>query len=149
MTSHVGKATMVADAFNNAQNRHDVPKLLELVADNVSYWDPSLPAPITGRKAFENYWRESFKTFPDANVKVLSRITSEDQVVDEVEWTATNKGPINIPGAPAIPATGKRVSGKAVAVARTKDGKVTSLNVYYDNFAMMTQLGLVPQAGSK
>ncbi len=149
MTSHVGKATMVADAFNTAQNRHDVPKLLELVADNVSYWDPSLPAPITGRVAFENYWRESFKTFPDSTVKVLSRITSEDQVVDEVEWSGTNKGPINIPGAPAIPATGKHVSGKAVAVARTKDGKVTSLNVYYDNLSMMAQLGLMPQPGSK
>ena len=149
MTSHLGKAVMLAEEFTNAQNAHDGAKLGELVADDVAYWDPSLPAAITGRMAVENYFKESWKSFPDANVKVLNRIESGDQVVDEVEWSGTQKGAINVPGQPPIPPTGKRVWGKAVAVARTKAGKITSLSVYYDNMSMMTQLGLMPQPGSE
>ena len=149
MTSHLGKATMLAEEFNDAQNRHDIARLGELVADDVAYWDPGLPAPITGRTAVENYFREGWKSFPDANVKVLNRIESGDQVVDEMEWSGTHKGAINVPGQPSIPPTGKRVWGKAVAVARTNAGKITSINVYYDNLSMMAQLGLMEQPGSK
>lgn len=149
MTSHTGKVAMVADAFINAQNRHDIASLGQLVAENVSYWDPGLPAPITGRQAVENYFAEGWKSFPDTTIRLLNRIATEDQLVEELEWSGTHQGPINIPGMPPIPPTGKRASGKAVSVARLKEGKIVSANVYYDNMSFMAQLGLMKPPGSQ
>lgn len=142
MSQHTG----IADAFLKALNAHDVAKLGEHLADNVTYWEANMPAPITGRKAVEDHFRENWKAFPDANVQLVNRMASEEWVVDEVAWSGTHKGPINAPGQ-TIPATGKRAQGPAVAVARTEKGKITRLSIYYDNLAFMMQLGLAPSPG--
>ena len=150
MSSHTGgtmTATAVADAFLAAINAHDERKIGELMADDVAYWEANLPAPIKGRRAVEEHFRENWKPFPDATIKSLNRIVSGDWVTDESMWSGTHKGPIQAPGQPPIPPTNKRAQGKAVAVAHVQGGKVKSLNIYYDNMAFMAQLGLMPGSG--
>ena len=149
MTHHVGKAGMLSEAFMEASNRHDVAKMSEMLADNVSYWEANLPAPIKGRDAVAMHFRDNWKVFPDSNIKMLNRVESGDWVVDEVEWTGTQKGPINVPGQPPIPATNKRAMGKAVSVAKVTGGKIESLNIYYDNMAFLAQLGVMGAPGSR
>ena len=64
MTHHVGKAGMLSEMFMEASNRHDVSKVSELLADNVTYWEPTLPAPINGREAVSMHLRDGWKVFP-------------------------------------------------------------------------------------
>ena len=144
VTSHTGKASTVADAFENALNEHDVEGLGNLLADDVTYWEANLPGPIHGREAVKDHMRENWKSFPDSHLRLVNRVESGDWVADETEWTATHKGPINVPGQAPIPPTGKQMKGMAVAVGQTREGKVHRLNIYYDNMAFMAQLGLMP-----
>ena len=144
MAQHTG----VADAFVKALNAHDVAKLGDTLAEDVAYWEANLPSPIMGRRAVENHFRENWKSFPDATIRVTNRIVGEDSVVDEVMWSATHKGPINAPGM-TIPATGKKVQGLAVGVAKVEKGKIARLNIYYDNMAYLAQLGVMPGGGQK
>ena len=137
---------MIADAFMKATNAHDVHGIGESLAEDVVYWEASLPAPLTGRTAVQNHFRENWKAFPDANLKLVRRIESGDSLADELSWTATNKGPINT-GGQMIPPTGKRAEGPCVAVVSVDHGKIKRLNIYYDNLAFLTQLGLVPPGG--
>jgi len=152
MSSHTGSpmsASAVADAFLNALNAHDANRIGELLAEDVAYWEANLPAPIKGRKAVEDHFRENWKPFPDASIRFTNRIASGDWVADESEWSGTHKGPLQTgPGQPPIPPTNKRAHGKAVSVAHVQGGKVKSLNIYYDNMAFMAQLGLMPGSGA-
>lgn len=147
MSSHTNTPTALADAFLKATNAHDVNGIGENLADDVVYWEAALPAPITGRKAVQDHFRENWKGFPDSHLKLVRRIESGDWVADELDWTATHKGPINA-GGQTIPATGKRAQGPCVAVVGTDRGKITRVNIYYDNLSFLTQLGLAPAGGS-
>ena len=141
----------LSEAVFKGINAHDVTGISRYFADDVTAWDPTMQTPLKGRKAVEEYFRGQFRTFPDANVKVLQHIenVSGDSVATEIEWSGTQKGPIENPGLPPIPPTNKRVNGRAVMVGRSKDGKVTSFSIYYDLSTMMSQLGLAPGPGSR
>lgn len=39
MSAHTGGASVLADAFQKAINAHDVAKIGELCAENVTYWE--------------------------------------------------------------------------------------------------------------
>ena len=137
-------AAQLSEAVFNAINAHDPSRMTALMADDVVAWDPTIPTPLKGKQAVEQYFRAQFKTFPDAHVKVLSHIESQDgnTVATEMEWSGTQKGAIEMPGQPSIPPTNRKVTGKGVIVGRAKNGKVTSFSVYYDTGSMMQQLGL-------
>jgi len=136
--------TLTEAAFK-AINAHDPAALAGLFADDATGWDVVMPAAVKGPKAISEYFRGQFKTFPDANIKTVSTIEGGDSVATEIEWTGTQKGPIEMPGMPTIPPTNRKVSGRGVIVSRSKNGKVTSFSVYYDTGSMMQQLGLGPK----
>jgi predicted ester cyclase len=70
-------------------------------------------------------------------------------VAAEIEFVGTNSGPLQLaPGAPPIPATGKKVNGKGTYFVRFKDGKAVEVHSYPDAAGMMMQLGLMPMPGS-
>jgi predicted ester cyclase len=73
-----------------------------------------------------------------------NRVVSEDQVAAEVRWTGTNSGPLQMAaGAPAIPATGKQVTGQGTYFLRVRNGKVVEVHSYPDAAGLMMQLGLM------
>ena len=138
-------AAQLSESVFKAINSHDPAKIAAHFADDATGWDPTMPSPVKGRKAIEEYFRGQFKTFPDANIRILHHIENPtgDSVATEIEWSGTQKGAIEMPGMPAIPPTNKRVNGRGVIVGRAKNGKVTSFNVYYDTGSMLAQLGLL------
>ena len=137
------------DGFLKALNAHNVAKIGENLAEDVTYWEANLNQPIKGRRAVENHFRGNFASFPDASIKFTSTVEGGDRIASEGVWAATNKGPLTIPGQPPIPATGKRAEGKFASVARVEKGKIKELNLYYDNLQFLAQLGLMSPPGSK
>lgn len=148
MTEHTETASSIANMVQRAMNEHNAAKISEHMAENVTFWEANMPAPINGRKAVEEHFRENWKTFPDATIRSVNRVIGGDHVVDEVEWTGTNKGPMEMPGAPPIPPTGKRARGKAVSVVKLEGDKIKTMNIYYDTLGFLAQLGIMEPPGS-
>lgn len=142
METHERTPVDLADALMNAVNAHDASKLGDVLADDVTYWEANLPSPINGRRQVEDHFRENWRSFPDATIRLVNRVVSGDWIADEMMWSGTHKGPISAPGM-TIPPTGRQAHGPAVGIARIEHGKIRHLNIYYDNLSYMAQLGLM------
>lgn len=132
-----------------AWNAHDVERSLAIYSDEIVWMDVSSPQPFNGKDAVRQYVQAWFSAFPDIKITVTNRLVTEDRVAGELEFTGTHGGPLQFgPGAPAIPATGKQVNGKATYFVRIKNGKAAEVHTYPDTAGMLMQLGLMPMPGS-
>jgi steroid delta-isomerase-like uncharacterized protein len=132
-----------------AWNAHDVDGSLANYSDDIVWIDVGIPEPLRGKEGVRQYIQGWFSAFPDIKLTVKNRLVTEDQIAGELEWTGTQSGPLQLaPGAPALPATGKKVTGKATYFVRVKDGKAAEVHTYPDAAGMMMQLGLMPMPGA-
>ena len=83
--------------------------------------------------------------FPDATYVVDSFFAAGDEFADEWTLTGTNTGPFRLPDGTEIPATGRSVEIKGMEYVELRDGKIVVDNLYYDFFAAVAQLGLIPE----
>ena len=51
-----------------------------------------------------------------------------------------------MPDGTELPPTGRRIELRGMELVVVRDGKIVIDNLYYDNAAVMAQLGLVPEA---
>lgn len=131
-----------------AWNAHDVERALAVFPDNVKWSDVSNPMAMN-KDGIRQYLQGWFTAFPDIKITVTNRVITEDYVAAELDFVGTNKGDLLLaPGAPAIPATGRKVTGKGTYFVHFKDGKPMEVHSYPDAAGMMMQLGLMPMPGS-
>ncbi len=136
------------EEFIAAWNAHDADSAVALLSDDVVWHDVANPEPMRGKAAARQFIQSWFSAFPDLKAVVKNRVVSEDQVAAETEFNGTNSGPLQMaPGAPAIPATGKKVTGKGTYFVRIQNGKGVEVHSYPDAAGLMMQLGLVPPPG--
>ena len=136
------------EEFINAWNAHDADRALAVLSDDVLWQDVANPQSMHGKAAVRSYLQGWFTAFPDMSATVRNRVATEDQVAAELEFTGTNSGPMQMaPGAPLLPATGKKVMGKGTYFVRIRNGKGVEVHSYPDGAGMMMQLGLVPPLG--
>ena len=128
-----------------AWDQHDAAAFTALLADDFSFSDVMAPEAFTSREQVQAYMESWFTAFPDMRSKTTNRVVSEDQVAGEVEFTATNTGPLRM-GGQEFPATGKPIIGTGTYFASVRDGKIVSFRVHPDVASMMAQLGLMPGA---
>ena len=143
------ETTKIDDAVVASWNSHDLEKFIALLADNVVWYDLGSPEPFKGKDAARVYMQSWLTAFPDFTMRPKNRLVTDDQVAVELEFSGTNKGPLQgPPGTPPIPATGKKVTAsKGAYFARVSGGKVVEIHTYPDNPGMMMQLGLMPAPG--
>jgi predicted ester cyclase len=67
--------------------------------------------------------------FPDLKIDVQQVTVNGNQATVKVTWGGTNNGPWNMPGMPAIPATGKKVSVKDAYVFTAQGDKISHMHV--------------------
>ena len=133
------------EEFIAAWNAHDPDRAVAILSDDVVWQDVGSPEPMHGKAAARQYIQSWFTAFPDLTAVVKNRVVSEDQVAAEVGFTGTNSGPLQMAaGAPAIPATGKKVTGKGTYFVRIQNGKGVEVHSYPDGAGLMMQLGLMP-----
>jgi len=131
-----------------AWNAHDVERALAVFPDDVMWSDVSNPQPMN-KEGVRQYLQGWFTAFPDITITVTNRVITEDQLASEIDFVGTNNGPLQLaPGAPAIPATGRKVTGKGTYFVRFENGKPVEVHTYPDAAGMMMQLGLMPMPGS-
>jgi predicted ester cyclase len=69
--------------------------------------------------------------FPDLKMEIQQVAVKGDQATVTVMWGGTNTGPLNlpVPGMPAIPPTGKKVSVKDIYILTVQGDKVSHFEI--------------------
>jgi hypothetical protein len=80
----------------------------------------------------------------DLRVHVVDRGHATEWVVQEFTFEGTHEDTLSSPTGD-IPATHKRLKGRAVQVFKVEGDVVTDTRIYFDQVLVMTQLGLMPE----
>lgn len=132
----------IFDEGTSALNARDYAKFEALHDANADVWQSGMPgkdikSQIEGLKVL-------IAGFPDGRWTYERPIKDGEQVSAEHRFDGTQTGTLSMPGAPAIPATGKKVSLNASVILNVHDGKVNRARVYMDRMQLVEQLGLAP-----
>jgi len=82
--------------------------------------------------------------FPDATYSIEDMLAEGDKVAVRYTMQGAHKEPLR-----GIPATGKKVLIKGVAIQKIDDGMLQEEWVFEDVLGAMTQLGAIPSAAPK
>jgi carboxymethylenebutenolidase len=100
-----------------------------------------------GRERVRDFYRDHFlaQIPPDLRLAPVSRTVGADRVVDEfvVGFTHTIQMDWVLPG---VPPTGKRVEVAIAAIIQFRDDKMVSEHIYWDQAAVLVQVGLLDAA---
>jgi len=130
-------------AYKAAWNNHDVPALVAYFGENGTYTNPGT-GKLSG-KAFGQWVGALFTAIPDFKVKVVSADPLDEDTLAE-QWVITGTWTKPFPGGPLA---GKKPTGMSFTVPGAEfqdwsDGTIESVNAYYDQMALLTQIGVIP-----
>lgn len=134
-------ASDVAHQLLDAWNVRDIDAFIELLAEDVEWYDPGMPQPpARGRAAVRAFAESVLRAFPDFRYEIVPPIcAAADGSRCAIVWriSATNLGPLQPPGyAP----TGRRVSIDGVDVLDVRDGRITRILTAFDPIFAAEQL---------
>ena len=90
---------------------------------------------VVGIEAAKDDFTSLITAYPDTRMTSDNLIVAGDYRVFQYTWTGTNTGPGD------TPPTGKRVQSSGVVLQRIVDGKIAEEWGYYNQAAVLTQLG--------
>jgi len=136
--------TTTAQTLYDTWNRRDFDHFAELMADGeiVSAGSGQRFEGANGARAFASMWADAF---PDGRIAIDNVIEAGDHVAVEFTGTGTQTGTL-ASQAGDIPATGRSVTLKFCDVFDFREGKIASIRTYFDSTALLTQLGVMPEA---
>jgi steroid delta-isomerase-like uncharacterized protein len=116
------------------------------IAENEHIYSPE----YVGHAGDQNFTRaqdraavEGWKTFsPEGKMTIMQMVAEGDRVVVLWNGEGVNTGEGN-----GLPATGRPFKVTAMTMFRLKDGKIVEEWNVFDNYAFLSQLGLLPKAG--
>lgn len=117
----------------------DMDGLVALWAEDIDYRSPG--GSFIGREqriAAERIWLDGF---PDASIERTRQLVSGNIVILEGVMRGTHTGPL-VTQQGIVPPTGRAMSGQYVSLMTFVDDQITHQRVYFDQLALMAQLGL-------
>jgi steroid delta-isomerase-like uncharacterized protein len=127
-----------------AVNAQDFDRYLDQFSDDIVLRSTATTEAARGKDAARQQMEDLFAAFPDYHIELKNAIVSDDQFVCELEVSGTHKEQLNLgPGAPPIPATGKRFRTQGIFVATVEGSKISEVHMYPDLMGLMRQLGLM------
>jgi steroid delta-isomerase-like uncharacterized protein len=124
--------------ITEAENSHDVEKLIALVTDDIVIEDvPFVPFGMVmkGKDGVRQGYAFFFEAAPDYKIEPKSWVTSDKSFASEWVLTATQKGDF-----PGIPASGKRFSIRGCSFGEFENGKLKRKSDYWDYASLKKQL---------
>jgi predicted ester cyclase len=109
--------------------------------------DCSLTSPDGSGKGHEpvgGFYDSSLGMFPDNRVRVVALAEDGELPAEEGVLSGTNTGPIPMPDGTEVPATGAAVELPYLAMHTVRDDRIVESRYYWDQMAMLGQLGLLP-----
>jgi steroid delta-isomerase-like uncharacterized protein len=137
----------IARSLYDYWNERQFDKIAELIAPDGEIVlvgsDTRFPGPA-GAIEFSQMWADGF---PDGRVRIDNVIASGDHVVLQLTGTGTQTGPLRSPTG-EIPATGRSITLNLCDIQEIRDGKIRSVQSYFDSASMLMQLGVIPEAAA-
>jgi steroid delta-isomerase-like uncharacterized protein len=124
--------------ITEAENSHDVEKLIALVTDDIVIEDvPFVPFGMVmkGKDGVRQGYAFFFEAAPDYKIEPKLWVTSDKSFASEWVLTATQKGDF-----PGIPASGKRFSIRGCSFGEFENGKLKRKSDYWDYASLAKQL---------
>ncbi len=127
-------------------------RLIELINNkDLSYVDEVFapeyvlhaPDGTVDREGYKKSMQAMLTAFPDWHCRVDQIIADGHAIAARITVTGTNTGPLVLPQG-TYPPTGKKVEQSAAEIGLLRDGRVIEGWEYYDQLALMLQLGLMP-----
>jgi steroid delta-isomerase-like uncharacterized protein len=134
------------ERYVELSNAGDLDAFMDLYAEDAVQTMPD--GTFEGRSTIRERLARDLNAFPDATYTVGSFVEQGDTFADEFTVVGTHTGPFPLPDGTQLPATGKRVEIRGMELVQMRDGKIVIDNLYYDNMAVIAQLGLVPQGAT-
>ena len=129
------------DEQDAAFNRHDPSGVAATYAPAAIIHDQSVPEAITGRDGVAEFIGGYMKAFPDLSWERLGIEIDGSVGVEQWRVSGTHHGDL-----PGLPATHRRMSIEGCSVMRFgDDGLVHEEENYWDEAAMLRQLGAIPE----
>lgn len=132
------------EEFIEAWNNRDIEGVMALCADDLTFQDPLVSEPITGKDRIGVLMQRWWQAFPDIEIEVVGHVIGENRVAVEWRAKATNSGELPLTHGVTLPPTGKCIDSQGVSIIDFRDGKAVRQREYWDALAMMRQLGLLP-----
>ncbi len=85
--------------------------------------------------------RDRLAGFPDVTTTIVDMLVSGDKLAVALMWRGTHTGPYG-----GVAATGKPVEVRDTAIWHFQDGKVTEILTIQDQFAILKQIGYLPDS---
>lgn len=133
----------VVDAFNT-RKYSDAAKY---VTDNFVWRTVATGETFKGPDGMRKYFDGWVKAFNDAKVEIKQIIATDKNVVLEYVGSGTHTGPLETP-AGTIPPTNNKAQIPCVDICTIENGKLATIDSYFDVATMMHQLGLTEPAGA-
>ena len=119
----------------------DIGAALSACAEDLEIVDPGM-GKVYGRERFREYLQTFKRAMPDARAIVEQVVESGDAVAVEGRFTGTHTGPLATDDGEVEP-TGAAVDLRFADISRVRDRKIVAYHTYYDQLALLTQLGLM------
>ena len=97
--------------------------------------DSFISAPIFDYDALKRFVVLMRTSYPDFNVKINETIVKGDRLILRTTFAGTNTGPGQ------LPPTGKKIKVSTVSIIRVVNGKIDEQLMYYNQAALLRQLG--------
>jgi steroid delta-isomerase-like uncharacterized protein len=140
----MGTVKEAADRHLAAFNAKDADAFVGNESPNIEFVLPGAIA-LRGREQVKAYIEIFWRAFPDGTVTQQAQILAPEGAVTESVFSGTHTGPLSTPDG-EIPATGRQVRLRQVAVQRVTDGLISSEHLYFDQLELLGQLGILPGA---
>jgi ketosteroid isomerase-like protein len=123
----------------------DAEAVPQLYTDDVKAWMPARFAASATELADEIGRRDD--SFSDIELEVIPLDVSGDFACAEWSVTMTHTGPIALGGDAILEPTGARITLNGAAVAEFRGDRICALRQYWDELAVLEQLGLIGDEG--
>ena len=133
----------ILERYVELYNAGDLDGVMDLYAEDAVQIMPE--GTFEGRAAIRERLARDLVACPDIAWTVLSFVEQGDAFADEWSFVATHTGPFQLPDGSELPPSGRRVQLRGMELVEVRDGKIVVDNLYYDNMAVLAQLGLVPE----
>jgi steroid delta-isomerase-like uncharacterized protein len=97
-----------------------------------------------GKDELRGRFARELSALSDFRFDVISYVETGDTFADEFIFAGTHTGPLLMPDGTELPATGRRIEVRGMEMVQVRDGRMAVDNLYYDNVAVLAQLGLLP-----
>jgi carboxymethylenebutenolidase len=122
----------------------DIDATMRTMVDEPYVWHVPALTGASGGEAVRRFYTSQFigHTPADTVLRPISRTVSSDRVVDEfvLEFTHDAEVPFMLPG---VPPTGRKVRVPTVVVMGFEGEKIAYEHIYWDQAAVLVQLGLL------